>query len=309
MKWENFAEVPELIRKYGMKSAYLRIYYHFIYHYIRKLNPLWKLYYNRKNERGSEIMYEDWDFLILLDALRFDVFRDFHKLEGRLESIISLGAGSWEFMCENFEGQQFHDTIYVTANAYAERLEDGIFYKQISVVDQWDEDIGTVHPSSVIEIAKELAGKHPNKRLIIHMMQPHDPHLGELRNKIGKVMSEKNNDNKIMFKACKMQIITRQELIHSYIQNFLFVQDYLDSLIESLDGKIVISADHGENLGERKFGVRVWEHSIHTRECRKVPWFVIEANSRKKIVEERPETSIRLDETIVNQRLAELGYL
>jgi len=309
MKWKNFVDAINLFKTYGLNPSLLRIYYHFTYHYIRKLNPLWKFLYNRRYGRGSEVMHEDWDVLILLDALRFDVFRDFHELDGQLNSITCLGAGSWEFMCENFVGHQFHDTVYLTANPFSERLERNIFYKQISVLDKWDEDIGTVHPSTMVDAARKAALKYPNKRLIIHMMQPHDPHLGRLKHEIYEKISRENNVNKFMFKACKMGAISRQELIHSYIQNFSLVQNYVSSLVESVDGKIVISADHGENLGEKKFGVRIWEHSIHTRECREIPWFVIKSDQRRQIIEERPQLNSRFDETVINQRLAELGYV
>jgi len=67
-------------------------------------------------------MGEDWDNLFILDACRYDMFADRIDLAGSLESRISLGSSSEEFMERNFVGEQFHDTVYINANPFIPRL-------------------------------------------------------------------------------------------------------------------------------------------------------------------------------------------
>lgn len=84
--------------------------------------------FERKYGPGIDVMAEDWDNLILLDACRYDYFESQINIEGELKSAISRGGHSWEFMQGNFVGREFHDTIYVTANPHVEKLSDGTFF-------------------------------------------------------------------------------------------------------------------------------------------------------------------------------------
>jgi hypothetical protein len=42
--------------------------------------------------------------MVILDACRFDIFRDHSTLEGQLESMISVGDYTWEWMEQNWRG-------------------------------------------------------------------------------------------------------------------------------------------------------------------------------------------------------------
>jgi hypothetical protein len=126
-------------------------------------------------------MNEDWDNLLILDACRYDMFTDRIDLEGTLESRISMGSTSEEFMERNFVGEQFHDTVYVNANPYIPKLglDDDTFHAVVDCLDDWDIELETVPPEPVARAARNAHERYSDKRLIIHFMQPHAPFIGE----------------------------------------------------------------------------------------------------------------------------------
>lgn len=222
-------------------------------------------------------------------------------------------------MKENFSGYNHHDTVYVTANPFVEKLDNDIFYTIDSVIDKWDSQTGTVLPSDVTEQAIKTAEKYPNKRLIIHYMQPHDPHLGDIAQKINTSITgwdkyktnpkkEKNVEGITIWDAYKQNIIDKDQLQKSYVQTFNIVETEVKKLENHLSGKTIISADHGENLGEKYLMSEFFAHTQDTKECRLVPWLELNYNERKDIISETPIGYEKSDEDI-DERLRDLGYL
>ena len=132
------------------------------------------------DNESTDVIDEDWDNLILLDAARFDYFEDLNTISGSLRKEISRGKKSWEFIERNFIDRELHDTVYVTANPFSSDIPEGTFhYVDHLHARVWDSRIGTVQPEDVVEAAIEAHNEYPNKRLIVHYMQPHRPYLGE----------------------------------------------------------------------------------------------------------------------------------
>jgi len=298
------------IREYGYSQAIL-----FALHnrYEILLNWLLKLNFESKYGKGLAVMEEDWDNLILLDACRYDTFEQHTRFEGKLDRVISKGNSSPKFMTENFSGRRLHDVIYVSANPYSVNIREGVFFKIISLIDEWDPDSGTVLPEVVISSAMEAQRNYPDKKLIIHFMQPHAPHIGKYRPGIKQSgvseIQAAQSDGMNVFDACKNGIISHSQLNRSYISNFKFAEEYVERLIHQLIGKTIISADHGENLGETYLGKNWYSHSQDTPECRFVPWLELEFSSRKNTKAANPENYDLPDEDTVNERLQNLGYL
>jgi hypothetical protein len=124
-------------------------------------------------------MTADWDNLLIFDACRSDLFEENHTLPGKLKRV-SLGAGdSPEFMEKQFSGS-YPDTVYVTGNPFAVELDAGTFHAVINLFESgWNEELETVLPDAVTDAGLEAAGEYPEKRLILHYMQPHFPFIGE----------------------------------------------------------------------------------------------------------------------------------
>jgi len=280
-------------------------------------------WYERRYGPGIDVIGRDWDNLILLDACRYDYFKSQIDLNGELESVISQGNYSWEFMKENFAGRELHDTMYITANPYAERLPEDTFFSIETCLDQWDEQIGTVFPEEVNSKAIEAYNKYPNKRLIIHYMQPHQPHIGQtadaIRERIdikgwdryhGDPLKSAERTGVPQWSPVRSGKIPESKIQQAYAESLDIVLQNVSKLIESIEGRTVISADHGEMLGERGVLQKRYGHprDINNHALRKVPWFVINSDQRRNITTGNPIKSERISGDVVDSRLSALGY-
>lgn len=284
---------------------------------IKKVNN-WR--FVRSYGEGRDFMCKDWDNLIILDACRYDYFEEFNPMDGYLSSIVSKGAHSWEFMEGNFVGRKFHDTVYVTANPHVVKLPDDTFHHVITLFDEWDDNPGTVLPESVYTAALEAHKNFPDKKLIVHFMQPHGPHLGqtaeEYRDRLdlrGWNPPEENQPGLRWDHAATEGHVSRQDIRDAYSETLELVLGHVENLVNQLDGKSVVTADHGQMLGERiaplTSPIYGHPHDIYTRELCIVPWFEIESGPRRRIRSDEPVVNGFVNEDVVNQRLRDLGYV
>jgi len=296
---------PRLIRRELLRLASLP-FNHGYGHYVDRTLP-----------ESVDVMDEDWDNLLILDACRCDHFERQHEFDQQAQRVVSPGKMSWEFMQETFLGSQFHDTIYITSNPFATRLPDDTFFKTRYLIEDWDDEIGTIHPEDVVAAAKEAHANHPNKRLILHFMQPHRPYLGqtaeELRERVDLIGYRNEGDGLQIWGAVKEGKVTVEEVRRAYAETLDIVLDVVEDYLEDATEKSVITADHGEMLGERvlPFASRVWGHSegFSTPTLRQVPWLEIDGEARRDIEESSPvEADAELDESEVESRLQALGY-
>ncbi|XGI84222.1 hypothetical protein ACEU6E_02955 [Halorutilales archaeon Cl-col2-1] len=134
------------------------------------------------------------------------------------------------------------------------------------------EDLGkSWSPKRVHQAALESFERNPNKRMIVHFMQPHAPYFGEraksirdrLQNKGYKFWAwtdeinkeERSEDDYILshlLDAAQNGLIGENELIALYKENLNYVLGFVEELQNIINGKTIITADHGEMLGETK---------------------------------------------------------
>lgn len=289
------------------------------------VNPLSQLYYNPSDD-PFYIMNEDWDNLILLDACRYDLFEEVNKVEGDLEHRISLASATPEFLTENFVGETYHDTVYVTANPmYRTQDLDGVFYDVIDVWrDNWDSERNTVSPEAMAAATTEAQASYPNKRILAHFMQPHYPFIGSIAAEIGdhagsektyrEVTGEEGGrDNPTVWELLENNKVSKEIVWEAYKENLELALVEVQHVLAELDGKSVITSDHGNLLGERlyPFGSKVYGHPPEVRHeglC-KVPWLTPPFESRREIVAENPRQSKQQPAADVSDRLADLGYV
>jgi hypothetical protein len=275
-------------------------------------------YYVDQKTTGVDVMSNDWDNLFILDACRADYFESQHRFEESAERVITPGKMSWEFMRETFLGKQFHDTIYITSNPFATRLPEDTFFKTEYLIDKWDDEIGTIHPEDVVAAGIAAHEQYPNKRLILHFMQPHRPYLGptaeRLRQRVNLKGYRNQGDGLQIWGAAKENKVAIEEVRQAYAESLDIVLDIVESALDDIDGKTIITADHGEMLGERVFPFtsRVWGHSegFSTLTLREVPWLKLESGARRTVESERPVESDGTDltDSEVADRLEALGY-
>lgn len=283
----------------------------------------------RREKRMPEMQMlteKDWDYLIILDACRYDYFEKVYEdfLNGKLKKVISPGSHTIEWFKKTFR-KHYNDIVYISANPFINsRVEvAGVdsrkrFYKVFDVWDWgWNEDIGTVHPKQINEAAWKARNNYPEKRLIIHYMQPHIPYLslGNLgqRQMFDRVLENRSSNtlkNKLfemdelvwwrlvnilgMGKPSKIRKLLglpslhpmdaiirkmgKEDIRQAYEENLRFVLSYVARLVNNLQGKIVITADHGELLGEGND----YDHRPNLRIpfLVEVPWFEVKVHAQ-----------------------------
>jgi hypothetical protein len=271
------------------------------------------------NRNGVDVMAEDWDTLLILDACRYDLFAAQHDLPGRLEHRESRGSHTVEFLEGNFTDGEFADTVYVSASPQLHRNMDRLDVSFHSVVDVWredgwDDEYGTVLPETATEYALRAHDRYPNKRLIVHYLQPHYPFIGSSSalntRRFGQAENELDIWNHMMRNGHDRP---PERIWEAYGRNLDLVLEATEPLLSSLDGKTVVTADHGNMIGDRSYPIpiREWGHpvGIYTEQLVKVPWHVYESGPRRRIVAEEAESSAdEVEGTAVERRLRDLGY-
>jgi hypothetical protein len=248
------------------------------------------------------------------------MFGRISNLPGRLESRISRGSSTPEFLVANFDGRDLLDTVYVTANPQLYRNRYRIDTELHAVIDVWDDEgwddqYGTVLPETVVDAAIDAVEEYPNKRHVVHFMQPHYPFLtDETEFDKGHLEDEDTDEGNVWTKLMEGMIDVDTETIWSiYDGNLRRVLPSVERLLDELPGKTVVTADHGNMLGERArpIPIREWGHprGIYTSELVTVPWLVVDGETRRDIVAEQGvEGEDGAEEDVVKERLRQLGY-
>jgi len=270
-----------------------------------------------QNPRGTNHLDEDWDNLIILDACRHDFFAKCSELPGELEYRYSLGSHTRQFVRETFRNRTMHDTVYIMSNNWFLKLKDDIGAEVYHFLDfqQGDHDVewvdkgrNVVTPETVTRHARRVHNQFPHKRLIIHYMQPHHPFTGPT----GKeYLSHKSTSLSEVVRHSGPEV-DKEIIRKAYVETLEHVLTAVEDLLPHLKGKTVVTADHGEMLGERLsyVPVRGYGHPIgfYNEYTTKIPWNVIETGERKEIVEEQSVREHEVDMQTVNDQLRSLGY-
>jgi len=277
------------------------------------------------NTDGVDVFGEDWDTLVLLDACRYDMFQQVNAIEGELSSRESRGSATKEWLAANVDGRDLHDTVYVTANPQLERNRrswDVNFHETVNVWLEtgWDERTGTVLAETMTEAAIRAHEEFPHKRLLVHYMQPHYPFVpAETDFDKGHLDSIESPDDaaggknvwELMFTGDLE--ISLDELWAVYVENLEYVLKHVKDLLAAMPGKTVITADHGNYVGERASPIPIREfghpRGLYDSPVVCVPWLVCPHESRREVVagSAAPDRSPVEHET-VERRLRDLGY-
>jgi len=288
--------------------------------------------------KRQNVMEEDWDYLLILDACRYDYFKGMYNeyLEGDLERRNSGAGSTMEWLPKTFNDGMNHDVSYFSGNAYINSL--GLTLEDLGVesshwkatehfgliVDVWDEgwnnDYQTVLPQTIFDYLE----KSPSlDRVIMHFVQPHCPYLhpqysakyGAWNNRDKIKKSNESDDPPDFYEKVKNYVFSnllgkifeddvRKFRIRKIANEFINVPSYkkfekiyrnynlkeiknfykhnLRTLLKVIsknknvfDGKVVITSDHGECLGENN--LLGHQSGVHVKELIEVPWFILKS--------------------------------
>jgi hypothetical protein len=159
------------------------------------------------------------------------------------------------------------------------------------------------------EYVMNAAKEYPNKRLILHFLQPHCPFIGETgqeyynpekRNFWGDVMDGKTDTN---------------HLREAYRENLEAVLPTVRRIMQRVEGKHVVTSDHGQFIGEQSYPIPnvEWGHpsGLYLPPVIRVPWLEYINECRRDIQSELQKNNYgsSINDNRIKNRLAHLGYI
>jgi hypothetical protein len=270
---------------------------------------------------AMHVMDEDWDTLIVLDACRADLFEEVVGRErfDRYQRVTSLGSATAEWTKRNFADGEFGDTVYIASNPHTSKFAGDSFHELVEVwKEAFDEEKRTVLPEAITEAALDAHERHPDKRLVVHYMQPHRPFVEAKDLQFEGWHPKWHYERKEMdgirhpFHALEAGLTDRETVWNAYADNLSLVIDDALSVAEAVDGRTVLTSDHGNMLGERTFPipVRMYAHprGVRSPELVRVPWAVLDGE-RRDVVDEGTTAAEPGDSEEMTDRLEALGYV
>jgi hypothetical protein len=293
------------------------------------VGPFHRHVYPRR-DGAIDVVDADWDTLVVLDACRADLFEDRADLDAYEEyrRVDSRGSTTLEWVRANFAGRSLGDTVYVTANPYVSKVAGDAFHELYEPwVEEFDEDIDTVRPEPVVEAARRAHRDHPDKRVVVHFMQPHHPfvpapdlqfdgwHIAEYEEWRADAADGDGSGGggpSTPWEALAKGHVTREAVWDAYGRNLDLVLAAVDDLLAFADGRVVVTSDHGNMLGERSFPIplRVYGHpaGVLDPELVEVPWAVVQTGPRREVTADATASESDSEEGDVEERLTALGY-
>jgi len=213
-----------------------------------------------QKDKFAKLLDEEDEFLIaILDACRYDALSNY--LGEKVEKVRSLGINTQTWAKNTWDGK--YDIVYISGVPFIGKVElkdyngQEHFREVINTWSHgWDDELGTVPPESIVRDVKEQ--DHP--RIIAHFVQPHVPHIGCDTIDFGEY-----GDTSLSNVAQKVE---DEKLRLSYWNNLKLVwEEGVENLKDIWDGKMVVTSDHGEALGDEGYG-----HNMNVSVVREVPW-------------------------------------
>ncbi len=230
----------------------------------------------------KSVFGEDWDNLFILDAARHDLYEE---VEGDTEKRTTLAGQSTEYIEKNFSEGDFSDIVYVTANPFFSesqfkeltgREPEDVFHQVFHTYKtDWSTVHNTVMPESLMRDARTAKKLFPDKKIVVHFMQPHYPFVNSKFTDEGiRPDLDHEKEGFSIWELAETGKYDREEIWEAYKENLELVLPKAKELAEELGGKTVITADHGNLVGEKV----LYGHprGVKAKQVREVPWHVIE---------------------------------
>jgi len=219
---------------------------------------------------------ERWDWLIILDACRYDFFEK-NWSRGVLEARLSYGSCTVEFL-NNIP--PIPDSILITGHPFPLKRKDK-FTKIIDV--GFDYNLSTSPPQYITRyVLNHFFYLKKYRRKVLWYLQPHHPYIGKTRLDV-PIYAEKRpsgftaeRETIARLKWAKKHGILEQ----AYEDNLKLALSEIKKILPLMKGRVIITADHGEGLG---IPLRLQDRPVFSHPCgrkewevRLVPWCIID---------------------------------
>lgn len=278
----------------------------------------------------------DWDVLVVLDACRNDLMQsvapEYDILPNDPGHCWSNASCSIDWILRNFSAHPEHArrSGYITGNPFTDHTADDAPTADLSGDDfayfaplyktEWGAVDGgpveTIPPAPLTDQAIAAWRRRDElgmDRLVVHYMQPHQPYRSKpewtgVNKNLKDLVKTRTKAGACAWQECRQGNIDAEELWTACRDNLRWVlDDVTQRLLQNVDGKVVLTADHGNAMGE----LGEWGHHPGAigPAVRKVPWAPVEAADKRTVT---PDVDLQrrtaVDDTI-ESKLDSLGYL
>ena len=220
--------------------------------YLRALQAV-----GRRLDYGTNVYEREWDVLVVLDACRADLLQSVAPPVDYLdtvETVRSVGSSSSEWLENTFLGHpETGHTAMVTGNTWTDRYLDADAFAALDEVWKyaWDDEVDTIPARAVTDRAIALAREQSPRRLVVHYMQPHHPFVPDpLDGDDGLARTSEQSNTANPWVSLRRGEMSVEQVWQAYEANLRYVLNDVAVLIDNIDGRIAITADHGNLFGE-----------------------------------------------------------
>lgn len=255
-------------------------------HFFTKVKKKLALFYGNIFLRPKAVNVlarkSEWDVLIILDGCRYDTFKKVNTLPGQLQSIISLGSCTPEWTKKALSAD-CSDIVYISANPFVSTYylkKWGYPHPLYSLIELWDKawdpDLKTVPAESVFSVAEQVSKLLPEKKLVLHCMQPHHPFIGKTSIDGGgwKRRATDVRRKKTAYEMLESGDIEHSLVLQAYEDNLRYILNVIKQSHFLGGQRVILTADHGNCFGE--YGVYAHPEHMALKELLQVPWFILE---------------------------------
>jgi len=232
------------------------------------------------DDQRSIIWELDWDYLIVLDACRYDSFEMFNKIKGKYQRVEGPAGDTIAWLSRTFFDK--YNIIFYSASPFIAKYMDvggylaGNHFKDVIDIwyKGWNNERQTVLPETTYEYAKDA-----KPRSIIWFEQPHFPPVSEKDKDLWRMTFPYN----VVDANWSNPEISDEKIRQAHFNSVEAVMPYVEKLVQRFKGRIIITADHGELLGEAlDANHKGWFHSeknfapFHPEKLYTIPFLIIE---------------------------------
>lgn len=278
--------------------------------------------FEQRRQLGTSIFDSDaWDICVVLDSCRYDMLED--AWSGDVNAVWSVGSVTTEWLANTFHAQRCdvdhvgfvsatpHSTTVFRHKQYLTTPRDGRLEFPTPSVQRLQDfagfhelwkthagDRGAVPPDVMLDATLQAADRHD--RVVSHWLQPHEPFIAPNADYRGGSATEKN-----VWKALQNGEVSKQRVWPAYTRNLEYALNYVRKLLESYDGTVLVTSDHGNAFGS--FGVYGHPFGWPEPAVRRVPWLEVSAERTSDyqpadVLDASPSDSDR------DEQLRALGY-
>lgn len=192
-----------------------------------------------------------------------------------------MGWMLWNFI------EKYDNVIFIASNPHFANVHlqkvfgFNPFYLVIEVWSYgWNDDLKTVPPEEVTKVAVDTLITFPEKKMIIFYMQPHHPFLSD-KDLVTRTRTPKNfapDDMRLGKRITVWDLavngaVPLDRVIKGYKENLKIVWNEVEKLKNILKGKIIVTSDHGNLIGE--YGMYGHGGPLRAEGLVKVPWVIL----------------------------------